>query len=176
MSKTRKLQTFSAKKVFPLRTLALLWCACVSTNVLAANEVMRDRCSAEVAIPKSYDGKPGQPGTILLRRSSSSAWTEWSEPFTVELGPGGRVRWWCHSTKGNWALSGAHALTNAVCNQIPVADGVCKEVGGVLVPNPESAEGWTAERSRCRSRSNHLRARLGPSRKLQIECLPKQNS
>ena len=32
-------------------------------------------------------------------------------------------------------------------------------------------EGWTAERSRCANHHGHLKAQLGPDRKLTIECL-----
>ena len=32
-------------------------------------------------------------------------------------------------------------------------------------------KGWTKERSRCGNRSTRIRARLGPWRELQIECL-----
>jgi hypothetical protein len=139
-----------------------------------AAETLKDRCSAEVSIPKTFDGKPGQEGAILLKRQSGKDWTDWSEPFVVQLGDGGRVRWWCHSTTGNWVLEAINIVSAPMCNLAgdPVG-GICKQVAGGWVPNPETSEGWTAERSRCNDRSNKFRARLGPSRQLQMQCLGK---
>jgi hypothetical protein len=147
----------------------------------SANEIMLDRCSEEVSISPTYGSNPGANGAILLRRTEGVDWTGWSEPFTVKLGGSGHVRWWCHSTKGNWALSGIHKVSQATCSALGAklrsageeVSGVCKKVGDRWLPNPDTAEGWTAERSRCSNRSNFLRARLGPDRKLQIECLGK---
>jgi hypothetical protein len=65
-----------------------------------ANEIMKDRCSAEVAFPMHYDSRPNTEGTIVLQRDKSGR-TDWTHPFTVQISKEGRIRWWCHSTKGN---------------------------------------------------------------------------
>src|SRR5438105_2674520 len=67
----------------------------------AAREVMTDRCSAEVAIVPSYGARPDTPGTIILKRAPNGS-TDWTPPFNVQLGASGHIRWWCHSTTGNF--------------------------------------------------------------------------
>jgi hypothetical protein len=146
-------------------------CATTESTAGAANEVMVDRCSAAVAIPPSYDGKPGDPGTVVLMRGKDGK-TDWTPPFTVKLGPSGHIRWWCNSTKGNWADPGTWRIQGAEV-------GVKTDKNGDLQPTVKikltdsSWQGWTPERSRCDNRSTKIRARLGPDRLLQVECLGK---
>jgi hypothetical protein len=145
------------------------------TSPSLAAETLKDRCSAEVSIPKTYDGKPGQEGSMLLVRQSGKDWTDWTEPFVVNLGDDGHVRWWCHSTTGNWALKAINKVSGQLCDEAGDSiGGICKKVTGGWVPDPETSEGWTAERSRCGDHSNKFRARLGPSRQLQMVCIGKQ--
>jgi hypothetical protein len=172
-------------KLFHLiATLAVL-AATLSTNAMA-RETLKDRCGKEVSIPMSYDGKPGQEGAIVLQRPADGGWTSWSEPFTVELSPEGRVRWWCHSETGNFALSGVYKLSGAFCKALGVlieaktegpqgtseaTGGLCKKGADAWLLNPQTSQGWTAERSRCDDHSTKLRARVGPGRRLEMECL-----
>ena len=96
----------------------------VSGEASAKNEVMTDRCSAEVAIVPSYGDKPNTPGTVLLQRGPDGR-TEWTPPFTVRLSNAGRIRWWCHSTRGNWLDPGTWRVKNVD------AEGVVKCLTGV---------------------------------------------
>ena len=52
-----------------------------TASLASANEVMTDRCSAEVAIVPSYNARPNTPGTVVLTRDSSGN-TAWSSPFS----------------------------------------------------------------------------------------------
>ena len=145
-----------------------------------ANEVLTDRCSADVAFPKTYSGDPNSPGTIILSRDSNGR-TEWTPPFQVKDDGNGRIRWWCNSTSGNIFDPGTWHLE-------PVSTGTCVfgVAKSVVSDDPsslpaclkaaESAKiaesyGWTAERSRCDDHSTVIRARLDTGRLLQIECL-----
>ncbi|MEX0272248.1 hypothetical protein AB3R30_24310 [Leptolyngbyaceae cyanobacterium UHCC 1019] len=178
-------------------TFSILSTSILSTGSPAtAGEVMTDRCSSEVAIVPSYNAQPMTPGTVLLTRDAGGQ-TPWSKPFKVQTGGGGLtgsgfIRWWCHSTTGNifdpgtWRPEFDFAKAG-IC----VADGIGiifggdqsdKEgkkgsdivkncIGAVKKIGSSARNGWTAERSRCDNRSTLVRARLGPSRLLQIECL-----
>jgi hypothetical protein len=145
--------------------------AVVNCDCAAGNEVMTDRCSAAVAIVPSYDARPDAPGTVVLVRDKNGQ-TDWTPPFTVRLGPSGHIRWWCNSTTGNWADPGTWRVKGA-------GIGVKQDEKGDLQPTvsiqltDSSWKGWTPERSRCDNRSTKIRARLGPDRLLQIECLGK---
>jgi hypothetical protein len=148
------------------------------------NEVMTDRCSAEVAFPKTYNGNPNDPGTVILARDRNGA-TKWTPPFKVATSKNGRIRWWCHSTKGNvfdpgtWRVTKVNTEGVIQCVSAGVATvvskggsaaglAVCKNALNIKIA---SYNGWTAERSRCDNHSTNIRARLGPSRRLNIECL-----
>jgi hypothetical protein len=143
----------------------------VTTCCCAVNEVMTDRCSAAVAIVPDYNARPDAPGTVILVRDKNGH-TDWTPPFTVKLGPDGHIRWWCNSTTGNWADPGTWRIQS-------VEVGVKQDAKGDIRPNisikltDSSWKGWTPERSRCDNRSTKIRARLGPNRLLQIECLGK---
>jgi hypothetical protein len=138
-----------------------------------ALERMTDRCSAEVAIPASYDARPDSNGTVLLKRDASGG-TAWTLPFRVRLGGSGHIRWWCHSTTGNFLDPGTWRIESIT------AGTKCKmDENGQISCSPDADisigssawQGWTAERSRCDNRSTLVRARLGRDRLLQIECL-----
>jgi len=139
-----------------------------------AREVMTDRCSAEVAIVPVYGSRPDTAGTVILKRAANGS-TDWTPPFTVQLGDSGRIRWWCHSTSGNFLDPGTwriEELTVGTKCQI-FADGSpqqCRPDGSIKLGS-SAWNGWTPERSRCGDRSTKIRARLGPNRLLQIECL-----
>lgn len=141
-------------------------------------EVMTDRCSADVSFPSIYNGPPvgvagsgSAPAFILSRGDASSS--NWSFPIHQTLDSDGHIRWWCHSTTGNWADPGTYVIDSVGATY------VCGDSNGsqdcTLNPNisghPTDSSGWTAERSRCDSHSSVFRARLGPDRLLQIECL-----
>lgn len=156
---------------------------CLFAPQARANEVMTDRCSQEVAFPEDYDAQPNTKGTIILKRGGKGM-TPWSEPFKVHLGDDGHIRWWCHSTTGNWADLGTWEL-----GFDPSGIGACiTAVGATVVSEGAGAgslatcakvvkfgssawKGWTPERSRCGDHSTKVRARLGKDRLLQIECL-----
>lgn len=160
----------------------------VTQDVWAKNEVMTDRCSGEVAIVPSYGDKPDAKETVLLSRDQDGR-HEWTFPFSVRLSDDGHIRWWCHSTQGNWLDPGTWrwrdgAIVGIGCDyggyypgDEPV-DPRPKPFGGDCNPRATQFplttsdwEGWTAERSRCDNRSTKIRARLGPDRLLEIECL-----
>lgn len=139
-----------------------------------ANEIMTDRCSAEVAIVPSFDDRPDTIGTIILKRQPNGS-TDWSPPFTVRLRRSGHIRWWCHSTTGNFFDPGTWRIKDLSvgvgCKTF--ADGQpesCGPAPGIKLGS-SAWNGWTPERSRCGNRTNKIRARLGPGRLLQIECL-----
>src|SRR2546425_46852 len=79
----------------------------------STGELMTDRCSDMVAIVPSYDAKPNASGTVLLVRRPDG-WTEWTEPFEVKLGPDGHIRWWCHSTTGNFFDPGTWRIKEVI--------------------------------------------------------------
>ncbi len=143
-------------------------------NPAPAGEVMTDRCSAEVAFVPTFNARPDSPGTIILKRGRDGR-TNWTPPFTVGLGGSGHIRWWCHSTTGNMFDPGTWRITDLMvgtkCEIF--ADGTpenCHPDGSIKFGS-SAWNGWTPERSRCGNRSRKIRARLGPKRLLQIECL-----
>ena len=140
----------------------------------SAREVMTDRCSAEVAIVPSYDALPQTPGAIIIKRGPNGS-TDWTPPFTVRLGSSGHIRWWCHSTSGNvfdpgtWRIDNVEIGTKCEVNA-DFSQQSCRPDGNIKLGS-SAWNGWTPERSRCNDRSVKIRARLGPNRLLQIECL-----
>lgn len=185
-------------------TFSTLPASILTTTILTtaspafAGEIMKDRCSSEVAIVPSYNAQPMTPGTVLLTRDAGGQ-TPWSKPFRVQTGGGGLtgsgfIRWWCHSTTGNifdpgtWRPEFDFAkLAICVSDGIGVifgdeknttADSKSKDlakncIGAVKKIGSSAKNGWTPERSRCDNRSTLIRARLGPNRLLEIECLGK---
>jgi hypothetical protein len=143
-------------------------------------ETMTERCSGEVAFPPTFGSNPTTQGTVVLKRNGSgySPWTT----FTRQTGDNGHVRWYCHSTTGNvfdpgtWRvqIDGNKAKGCLVSAASAVVDGGVSAVSSCskLVSLGSSAfNGWTPEKSRCDNRSNKFRARLGPDRLVQIQCL-----
>lgn len=178
------------KRVVFLATTAF---SILSTSILStalpasAGEVMTDRCSSEVAIVPSYNAQPTTSGTVLLTRDAGGQ-TPWSKPFRVQTGSSGHIRWWCHSTTGNifdpgtwrpdidFGKAGACVVDGIGIifgeNESQKGTDVLKNCLGAVKKLGSSAKnGWTPERSRCGDRSSLIRARLGPNRLLQIECL-----
>jgi hypothetical protein len=157
----------SAASLFSILALLSL------SSPLHANEVMTDRCSKEVAVVPSYNASPGTPGTVFLARNASGN-TLWTPPFRVGLDGSGHIRWWCHSTTGNifdpgtWRLTGGSVAEN--CTEGASGEWDCSPTGSVSLGS-SAQNGWTPERSRCDNHSKLIRARLGPNRLLQIECL-----
>lgn len=145
----------------------------VTMHNALAGEVMTERCSAEVAIVPNYDAKPDSPGTVVLQRDSNGN-APWSMPIKIQLGPNGHVRWWCHSTKGNFFDPGTWRIEQGQVTVKCTDDGKgsypCSSTPSVKLAT-SAFNGWTPERSRCSDRSTLVRARLGPDRLLQIECL-----
>jgi len=146
-------------------------CNAIELTILEKNEVMTDRCSKGVAIVPNYDAKPDAPGTVFLVRDKNGR-TEWTPPFTVKLGPNGHIRWWCNSTAGNIFDPGTWRIKSAEVGA--KFDDKGKATPTVSIKLTDSSwKGWTPERSRCDNRSTKIRARLGPDRLLEIECLGK---
>jgi hypothetical protein len=139
------------------------------TDAAMANEVMTDRCSGDVAFPSAYDLGPDQPGTMFVTRGRTSG-IGWSGSIRQQIDGNGHIRWWCHSTTGNWADPGTWTVDSSGVTYNCDPDNNCTasvDASGHTV----DVSGWTAERSRCDNHSNTFRARLGTNRLLQIECL-----
>ena len=144
-----------------------------------SNELMTDRCSAEVAFVPAYDARPNAHGTVILKRGSNGS-SPWSRPFTVKLGDDGHIRWWCHSTIGNaldagtWRISVKGKEISACLEEVFDSDNDKKgnpDCKKMIKLGSSAFEGWTPERSRCGNHSTRIRARLGPDRLLETECL-----
>ncbi len=139
-----------------------------------ANEVLQDRCSGDVAIVPSYDARPDSPGTITLTRDANGQ-TNWTSPFKVGLSDAGRIRWWCHSTTGNQFDIGTWRIEEIFLGTSCDVDANFQPENCKAKPNikfgSSAWNGWTSERSRCDNRTSLLRARLGPDRSLEMECL-----
>jgi hypothetical protein len=125
-------------------------------------ETMTDRCSADTYVSQDYNDQfPPARGVLLMR--GPDGWTPWSE--AVPVAGHTYIRWWCHSTSGNFLDPGTYRLIGGgvVCN-----DDGCR-------PDPyfgtSAVSGWTPERSRCDSNgTRYIKARLGPDRLLQMQC------
>lgn len=160
------------------RGIVFVAAALLSGTVFAqhamSSEVMTDRCSAEVAIVPYYDARPDTPGTIILKRRSDQR-TDWTPAAHVQLGSSGHIRWWCHSTTGNMFDPGTWRIKEVTigtkCAIYPDGTPENCRPDGTLKVGSSAWSGWTPERSRCDDRSTNIRARLGPDRLLQIECL-----
>jgi hypothetical protein len=138
------------------------------------SETMTDRCSGDVL----FGDGPTSPRPKHLLMRGRSGWTNWTTIFEQTLEEGHFVQWWCHSTTGNWADPGTWRFTDAST--------ACQVSGGDLSDIPNGTEGdcstsatitirdvngWTAERSRCGSRTSFFQARLGPNRLLETRCI-----
>jgi hypothetical protein len=138
------------------------------------DEVMTDRCSGEVAFPSGYYVHPSEPGTFILKRD----YTGYSEEISILVGTGkgGRIRWYCHSTTGNFLDPGTWVVNSGkVIEKCDVGDGgsvSCGTSGSIGVSQYDFGD-WTAEQSRCNNHTGSIVARLGPNRRLTIECMSK---
>jgi hypothetical protein len=140
-------------------------------------EVLTDRCSGEVAFPPTYGQTPTAHGTAVLKRGPDgySPWTT----FSSQPDGSGHIRWYCHSTIGNvfdvgtWRV---HVESGGVVACLLAATGaVDTTTGGACLKSisigSSAFQGWTPEQSRCGNFSTYFKARLGPDRLLQTECL-----
>ena len=143
------------------------------SSVSTISETIVDRCSADVYISPEYSNDLSLGEGIVLKRAGSG-YTPWS-PLMPANGDTW-IRWWCHSTTGNWAdpgtwrITGGEVLLQCSGGDIGSSDVSCKPTGSVNL-GLFSQVGWTAQRSRCDS--NHTKAisaRLGPNRLLEIQC------
>ena len=143
-----------------------------------AGEVMQDRCKGEVAVvpinPNFPTGgaRPGTPGTIVLKRRSDGH-TDWSRIFEAAVGSSGYIAWWCNTGSGAALDPGVWRVNEVDDGSTCEFDSEISNCRGDLRVKAGSKvwEHWTAERSRCGDRSKKFRARLGPGRSLQIECM-----
>jgi hypothetical protein len=125
-------------------------------------ETMTDRCSADTYVSQDYNDQFPPTRGVLLKRGPDG-WTPWSD--AVPVAGHTYIRWWCHSTSGNFFDPGTYRLTGGgfICS-----DSGCR-------PDPyigtSAVDGWTPERSRCDSNgTTSIKARLGPDRLLQMQC------
>ncbi|AEV85659.1 hypothetical protein ACWT_4637 [Actinoplanes sp. SE50] len=135
----------------------------------AGNEMMVERCSGDVYISSAYNDRFPPAGGIYLKRSGE-AFTPWSPPMPVA----GHtfIRWWCHSTTGNWLDPGTWRI-DGVNAHVDCDYDSCSLGTGATRFYTFDVNGWTAERSRCGDPATAaISARLGPQRLLLIECRP----
>lgn len=155
-------------------------------------ETLTDRCSGEVSFPTSYGAQATDTGAVILKRGNNG-YSDWTPIFTVGLNDSGQVRWYCHSTTGNFIDPGTWVLRSngAACTfssnggspKTTSSDAGGGSSGGsggggsgiactttVNLVSIDSA-GWTAEQSRCNGHANSFRARLGPDRLLETLCV-----
>src|SRR5262249_44058509 len=132
-----------------------------------------------------FDAEPNVHGTHILKRDAEGR-TPWSKEFTVQTDDSGFIRWWCHSTTGNFLDPGTWTLNvngGAILACLTAVGSTVATDGGAL-PTTASClktiqigssafKGWTPERSRCSDHSTKIRARLGPDRLLETQCLGK---
>jgi hypothetical protein len=72
-------------------------------------ETMTDRCSAEVSFPPVYNGQATDADSVVLKRGPDG-YSDWTPVFPRGLDNDGRVRWYCHSTTGNFLDPGTWRL------------------------------------------------------------------
>jgi hypothetical protein len=140
-------------------------------------ETMTDRCSGDVFLAREYTDAAYTPGVssgLYLARNASGE-TGWSP--TMRVNGHVFIRWYCHSTTGNWLDPGTWRINSLEVGTNCVGDwdngelGTCKATGSASFSS-SAADGWTAERSRCASSGTHnVQARLGRDRLLQIRCM-----
>jgi hypothetical protein len=143
----------------------------------SSTEVMTDRCSGEVAFTPVYNTAPTTHGTSILKRGHDG----YSPETTINVKPAndGMVRWWCHSTIGNffdpgtWIINASSKAVEGCLLSVatPVELGKAGQCTKVISVSSTAFDGWTPEESRCKNHSGHLRVRLGPDRLLTTECL-----
>jgi hypothetical protein len=142
-------------------------------------EVMTDRCSGEVAFTPGYGVTPLSHGSVVLKRQHDGYSPETT--LTVKPNDSGQVRWWCHSTEGNffdpgtWRItSNSNAFSGCLLSLVQPISSDQVNVGQCaksIKVSSSAFDGWTPEQSRCKNHGGHLRVRLGPDRLLTTECL-----
>lgn len=144
--------------------------------VFQVSETMTDGCSGDVVISRTYSNSfnPQSIDGLYLKRDASGN-TQWSGQMPVSGHT--YIRWWCHSTTGNWAdpgtwrLNGGYIGTDCKGDWDQGSVNSCKPTGSIDLGS-SAVEGWTPERSRCSSnRTQFISARLGRDRLLQIQCI-----
>jgi hypothetical protein len=144
--------------------------------------VLTERCSGDVFISDRYDAtnhpKSGisEGGLYLTRgqKPSASLSAKLSGETRVDQR---RIRWWCNSTKGNWADPGTWRVSNGYIEVgcgTDLATGEAKGCtpGKSSIGLASSAVGdWTPERSACPYPVRAISARLDYERLLEIRCL-----
>lgn len=143
------------------------------------SETMTDRCSGDVFISQYYDDELNlnELNGIILRRTPGEAYyTDWSSKVPVNGHTW--IRWWCHSTTGNWADPGTWRITGGIVALDCIGDWdqgsveSCRPGGSIDDLGSSARQGWTPERSRCDSDNTQaISARLGRNRLLEIRCL-----
>jgi hypothetical protein len=145
-------------------------------------ETMTDRCSGEVSFPPVYGGSPTELGGVVLKRGTNG-YSDWTGIFTAGLDGSGHVRWYCHSTAGNFIDPGTWVLRDSGLGCTFSGNGTTTtgndpnkagaNVSCTTTVNLQSTDtaGWTAEQSRCNDHTNNFRARLGPNRLLETLCV-----
>ncbi len=130
-------------------------------------EELTDRCSGDVIIVPTFDAPPNTVGSIYLKRGSNG-YTPWSNPMAVN---GSRIRWYCHSTSpfgfldpGTWRITGGNVTVK--CDDT----GNNCTTGGSVELGTSAINDFYPERSRCPDGSSYIKAFLGPSRLLRINC------
>lgn len=143
-------------------------------------EEMKDRCSGDVVLSPTYRADddagsfdPYRGGMLLMRDSTGVS------PWSGRLPVAGHsyIRWWCHSTTGNWADPGTWRITGGRIGVGCTGDWdhgqveSCHPTAEVDLA-PTAGIDWTPERSRCSShRTRGVRARLQPNRLIEWQCL-----
>ena len=73
----------------------------VVTTYDSSPETMTDRCSGDVSFPPAYGGQPTNVGAGVLTRGPDG-YSDWTPIFVAGLDDAHHVRWFCHSTSGNF--------------------------------------------------------------------------
>jgi len=172
------MNSLKSKVALPLIAVGLMMVSPVSAQTVT--ETMTDRCSGDVVMTADYNSPfPPDKGFIFQTRTNNvdaSGYTPWSNWLPVN----GHVwvRWFCHSTTGNffdpgtWSVDKVGVITKCSCDiGSPGCAQSCK-VKPQLGIDFSGSGGWTAERSRCsKSSTHHVSMRLGPNRLLQTRCI-----
>jgi hypothetical protein len=136
-------------------------------------ETMLDRCSGEVIVAWSFDEPFSLAMTgIAVKRVNSTSWTQWSELMPVTSGA---LRWYCHSTIGNWLDPGTWRIRKLIAGidcpgNWDTDTSTCGFNASIKITS-SALDGWTPERSNCSSATTrYVQARLGTDRRLEIRC------
>jgi hypothetical protein len=138
-------------------------------------ETLTDRCSGDVIIASRYSDDFGDAllSGVLLKRGGSGPQTA----SALKISGHTWIRWWCHSTIGNWADPGTWRISDLYlsggCSFDETSGTVsdCQRKDTKISMTSSDRQGWTAERSRCESDgTKYIDASVGTNRLLQIRC------